>query len=69
MQPMSPIFRRAAALLLALLLSPALSADTFTGKVVRVVDGDTLYVLDADNTQHKIRLASIDAPEQGLMVR
>jgi len=56
---------RLAALLLALSLSPALSADTLTGKVVRVVDGDTLYVLDADKTQHKIRLAGIDAPEQG----
>jgi len=62
---MSPILPRLAALLLAFSLSPALSADTLTGKVVRVVDGDTLYVLDADKTQHKIRLSGIDAPEQG----
>ncbi len=36
-------------------------ADTLTGKVVRVVDGDTLYVLDANYKEHKIRLAGIDA--------
>ncbi len=39
-------------------------ADTLTGKVGRVVDGDTLYVLDANYQQHKIRLAGIDAPER-----
>ncbi len=36
-----------------------------TGKVVGVADGDTITVLDADKTQHKIRLAGIDAPERG----
>ncbi len=39
------------------------SADTLTGKVVKITDGDTLYVLDANYQQHKIRLAGIDAPE------
>jgi endonuclease YncB( thermonuclease family) len=34
------------------------------GKVVKIADGDTLTVLDASNTQHKIRLAGIDAPEK-----
>ncbi len=43
-------------------LSPL--ADILTGKVVKVVDGDTLYVLDADYQQHKIHLAGIDAPER-----
>jgi endonuclease YncB( thermonuclease family)/methylphosphotriester-DNA--protein-cysteine methyltransferase len=33
------------------------------GKVVRVSDGDTITVLDADNKQHKIRFQGIDAPE------
>lgn len=33
------------------------------GKVVRVSDGDTVTVLDADKTQHKIRPLDIDAPE------
>ncbi len=47
-----------------LFLSLAISADSLTGKVVRVVDGDTLYVLDANYKEHKIRLAGIDAPER-----
>lgn len=35
------------------------------GKVIKVTDGDTVNVLDADKTTHKIRLAGIDAPELG----
>ncbi len=31
-------------------------ADTLTGKVVKVADGDTITVLDNTNTQHRIRL-------------
>jgi endonuclease YncB( thermonuclease family) len=52
-------------LLLCLLATPTLAAPpaTLTGKVVSVHDGDTLTVLDAGNTQHKIRLHGIDAPE------
>ena len=38
-------------------------ADTLSGRVVGVHDGDTITVLDANRTQHKIRLAGIDAPE------
>jgi len=34
------------------------------GRVVRVADGDTVSVLDNNNTQHKIRLQGIDAPER-----
>ncbi len=45
-------------------LSLATFADTLTGKVVKITDGDTLYVLDANYEQHKIRLAGIDAPER-----
>ncbi len=45
-------------------LSLTAFGDTLTGKVGRVVDGDTLYVLDANSQQHKIRLAGIDAPER-----
>lgn len=33
------------------------------GRIVRVTDGDTVTLLDANNHQHKIRLAGIDAPE------
>jgi endonuclease YncB( thermonuclease family) len=35
----------------------------FTGKVVGVIDGDTIDVLDQSKTLHRIRLAGIDAPE------
>ena len=41
-----------------------LQADTLTGRVVRVTDGDTIVVLDSANAQHKIRLQGIDAPER-----
>lgn len=40
------------------------SADTLTGRVVGVTDGDTITVLDAANNQHKIRLSGIDCPEK-----
>lgn len=40
------------------------TADTLTGKVIRIADGDTITVLDAGRQQHKIRLAGIDAPEK-----
>lgn len=30
-----------------------------------MADGDTITILDSSNTQHKIRLAQIDAPEIG----
>lgn len=38
---------------------------SIAGKVVGVADGDTITVLDDENTQHKIRLQGIDAPEKG----
>lgn len=48
---------------LALVLSVA-SAETLTGRVVGVSDGDTITILQAGNVQAKIRLAGIDAPEK-----
>ena len=44
---------------------PATSSgdQTLTGRVVSIADGDTVTVLDATNTQHRIRLQGIDAPE------
>lgn len=42
----------------------SLHAQTITGKVVSVADGDTITVLDEQLVQHKIRLAGIDAPER-----
>ncbi len=47
-----------------LLAAPIAFADSLTGKVVKITDGDTLYILDANYEQHKIRLAGIDAPER-----
>jgi endonuclease YncB( thermonuclease family) len=44
-------------------ISPAHS-DLLQGKVVRIIDGDTVVILDQNNEQHKIRLQGIDAPER-----
>lgn len=61
----SPFRSSAAALLLAALLLPLqASADTLTGHVIGVTDGGTITLLDASKTQHKIRVAGIDAPEK-----
>ena len=49
---------------LLLFFAANLNASTLQGKVVRVADGDTITVLDVNNTQHKIRLQGIDAPEK-----
>lgn len=40
------------------------NAYTITGRVVGVADGDTITLLDSTNTQYKVRLAGIDAPEK-----
>ncbi len=47
-----------------LLAAPTAFADTPTGKVVKVVDGDSITVLDNTNTQRRIRLQGIGAPER-----
>lgn len=39
-------------------------AEVLVGKVVSISDGDTITVLDKKNTEHKIRLMGIDAPEK-----
>lgn len=39
-------------------------AGLILGRVVSVADGDTITVLDSVNTQYKIRLSGIDAPEK-----
>lgn len=51
------------AVMLATLVSAACAAP-LAGRVVAIADGDTLTLLDATNTQHKIRLAGIDSPEK-----
>lgn len=60
-------FNRAGALVVVAfaILTTATHAETLTGRVVGIADGDTLTLLDASKTQHKIRLAGIDSPEKG----
>jgi endonuclease YncB( thermonuclease family) len=48
--------------LLAVLASPAFALE---GKVVGVIDGDTIDVLDNSKKQHRVRFDGIDAPERG----
>jgi len=47
------------------LLGATAHAETLTGRVVGISDGDTLTLLDESRKQHKIRLAGIDSPEKG----
>jgi hypothetical protein len=44
---------RPAALLVLLLTFLSVHAETLTGRVVRVTDGDTIVVLDSSKVQHK----------------
>jgi len=39
-------------------------AQTLTGKVVGIKDGDTVVVLNASNNQTTLRLAEVDCPEK-----
>jgi endonuclease YncB( thermonuclease family) len=57
-------FYRVLILTALVLLTPATHAETLTGRVVGIADGDTLTLLDASKAQHKIRLAGIDSPEK-----
>jgi len=47
---------RVITLCLLVFLSLTAAADSLTGKVIKVVDGDSITVLDNTNTQHRIRL-------------
>ncbi len=55
---------RLAGLLLGLVLLAPVTAATLTGRVVRILDGDTVEVLDAAQHTERIRLGGIDAPEK-----
>lgn len=50
------------AVLLALIIGTA-HAATISGKAIKVADGDSVTVLDADYKQHRIRINGVDAPE------
>ena len=58
-------FRWALPFLAVLAVLMPTASWAYPAKVVGVHDGDTITVLDASKAQHKIRLASIDAPELG----
>ena len=62
-RPTEAVGRSLRGLLLAACCTASLAAQ-LQGQVVRVSDGDTLIVLDAQRQQHTIRLAGIDAPEK-----
>jgi endonuclease YncB( thermonuclease family) len=63
-----PVFKILSGLAV-LIASTALTSNpvraAVTGQVVAVSSGDTLTVLNANNKQRVIKLAEIEAPEQG----
>lgn len=59
-----PYCTRFLLLIVTLLTAMSAPAETLSGRVVGVSDGDTVTVLDATNKQWKIRLMGIDAPEK-----
>jgi endonuclease YncB( thermonuclease family) len=61
---LAPLFCGLLALASAAPVHAASPAWTLTGEVVRVLDGDTVTLLDTEQHEHRIRLASIDAPEK-----
>ncbi len=58
------VLRTACAFLICL-LPLQLFANTLTGKVACVIDGDTVEVLDQRHIAHRIRLTGIDARRLG----
>ena len=52
-------------LLLSLATGIAAAGETLRGRIIAVLDGDTVTLLDESRSQHRIRLAQIDAPEIG----
>ena len=50
-------------LVLAAFWTQAAAAETISGTVVTVIDGDTLTVADSAKKHYRVRLAGIDAPE------
>ncbi len=56
--------KRLSAITIGLTIACSMQAHAdFSGKVVRISDGDTITVLDGRNQQQRIRFNQIDAPE------
>lgn len=55
---------RACLITFLLLAFQLCNAEVISGRIVGVVDGDTVDILTADREQVRIRLAGIDAPEK-----
>ena len=51
-------------LVVSLLLARCVQAETLSGTVISVVDGDTLTILDAQKQRYRVRLGQVDAPER-----
>jgi len=51
-------------LLVLIMFSWGTFAETLPGRVVRVVDGDTLVLLVSGNVEERVRLSGIDCPER-----
>lgn len=51
-------------ILILLLLLGTVRIEAFEAKVVGIIDGDTIRVLDSENKMIKIRLYGIDCPEK-----
>lgn len=58
------MMKTSAALLFLLLSHSVAQAETIIGKVIKVSDGDTINILDANHVKYHVRLAGIDAPEK-----
>lgn len=60
----TPLCLRLATLVAAAVLASASLAAEYTGRVVGVLDGDTIDVLTPENRVVRVRLSGIDAPER-----
>lgn len=53
-----------ASLLVTILHFSPVLAETISGEVIKVPDGDTIIIVDSANLKHRVRFLGIDAPEK-----